>query len=604
VTADTAPPEAAVPVLGEVTVLDDVGPARRGRTYPSAGTASVLLLPAAAVLGVLVLWPVVRTIIASFSDGDRFVGLVHYHEALSAAGVWAVAGRTLLWALVVPGVVTALGYLLAAMSRRSLTGRVTGIVLVAPIAVPLVVTGVAFRFLYHPDPGRGPATAVANVLGLDPLFLGPRLITFSLMSAFVWAWVGLAVVAFRAALAAVPPNLADAVRAHGGGRRDAWRDGQWRPLLRRTTAVVFALVALGTVRTFDLILIMAPGSVLDEASVLAVRVWQTSGTTTSGPGAALGVLWLAAVAVGVMIAALGIRQPWPPPPPGRQAPRPVPRRAWRVARRIVLPLAAALWILPLVTLVAYALHRPATADTRAWWQGPLGLDSLPVGSFPPMRNAATGAWFADPLWGSLMFTLVLSVTVTVATLALAALAAHPLAWLGGVPGQAAGVLLLAAAVVPIQVIAGPVNEVLGLVGLAGSAPGLALVHVALGLPFAVLVLRNALADLPPDQLRRERAGGGEVAALWHLRKALRPALLAVCVLEFVQVWNDLVVGLLFAGAEVPAGVLLYGQARQFVGGSGELAASALVISALPVVLMAVALARGRLIAGLVSGGAR
>jgi alpha-glucoside transport system permease protein len=131
-----------------------------------------------------------------------------------------------------------------------------------------------------------------------------------------------------------------------------------------------------------------------------------------------------------------------------------------------------------------------------------------------------------------------------------------------------------------------------------------LVHVALGLPFAVLVLRNALADLPPDQLRRERAGGGEVAALWRLRKALRPALLAVCVLEFVQVWNDLVVGLLFAGAEVPAGVLLYGQARQFVGGSGELAASALVISALPVVLMAVALTRGRLIAGLVSGGAR
>jgi alpha-glucoside transport system permease protein len=588
-------------LLGEVTVHDDVGPSRRGRAYPSAGTASALLLPAAVLLGALVLWPVLRTLLASVTDTrtGAFVGLENFRAALLAEGVWGVVGRTVLWALVVPGVVTVLGYALAVLSRRSRAGRITRMILIVPIAIPLVVTAVAFRFVYDPDPRRGIATAAAGGLLGEVAFLGPTLITFSLMSAFVWAWVGLAVVVFRAALAAVPPDLGDAVRAHGGGRLDVFRDAQWRPLLRRTVAVVFAFVALGTVRTFDLILIMAPGSVVDEASVLAVRVWQTSGATTSGSGAALGVLWLAAVAVGVMIAAFGVRQSWPPPPPPLTAvARPVARRAWRVARRIVLPLAAVVWILPLGILAAYSLHRPADAAIHAWWSAPLSLDS-----YPAIRDSATGRWFPEPLWASLLFTAVLTVAVTLVVLVLAAIAAYPLAWLGGPRAQAAGALLLAAAVVPIQVIAGPINEVLGLVHLAGSAPGLALVHVALGLPFAVLVLRNALADLPADHLRRARvAGRGEWATMRRLAASVVPAIVAVSVLEFVQVWNDLVVGLLFAGPDVPVGLLLYGQARQFTGSSGEIAANSVIVSILPVVL--ILLARRHVIAGLVSGAVR
>ncbi|MEK8105832.1 hypothetical protein NKG94_13070 [Micromonospora sp. M12] len=75
--------------------------------------------------------------------------------------------------------------------------------------------------------------------------------------------------------------------------------------------MVFALVAVGTSRTFDLILVMTPGSVRDEASVLALRIWQTSGGTTTGDGAALGVVWLVAVVGGIMVAALFVRQAWP-----------------------------------------------------------------------------------------------------------------------------------------------------------------------------------------------------------------------------------------------------------------------------------------------------
>ncbi|MFI7606508.1 hypothetical protein ACIBTV_15415 [Micromonospora sp. NPDC049366] len=585
------------PVLGELAVLDDVGPPRRGRAYPAAGATSALLLPAALLLGGLVLWPVLRMLHASVTTDGRWVGAAHFRAALSAPGTGAVVGRTVLWALLVPAVVTGLGYLLAVASRRSQEGGLVRLILVAPIALPLVVTGVTFRLMYDPDPSRGLATLVAATLtgrsaGEAPQLLGPGLVTVALMSAFVWAWVGLALLVFRAALDRVPPSLADAVRAYGGGRRHVLWDAQWRPLLLRTGAVVFALVALGTSRTFDLILVMAPGSVRDEAAVLALRVWQTSGGTTTGEGAALGVVWLLAVVAGMLVAALFVRQAWPPP---RPADPPEPDPAATAPPRLFRLLAAGAavaWLVPLGALVATSLHGPVDAAAEGWWSAPPSLDSY--------REVVTGA----ELWRALTFTLLLATVVTAAVLGVALLAAYPLAWLTGPTAQVTGLLLMAATIVPVQAIAGPVNEVLGVALSSGTARGLALVHVALGVPFAVLVLRNAFADLPAEQVRDARLGGRHWwGTLRRLARHNRPAIVAVSVLEFVQVWNDLVVGLLFSGPDAaPLGLFLAGQTRGFVANSGALAAGSVIASVLPVLL--VVLARRHLVAGLVSGGVR
>ncbi|GAA4682925.1 ABC transporter permease [Phytohabitans rumicis] len=570
-------------LLGETLVLDDVGPARRGRAYPTVGTTAALLLPAALLLGGLVLWPVLRTAYASVTDGGRFVGLDHFRTALAEDGGWTVLGRTLLWAAVVPAVVTVAGYLLAAASRRTSSGRLVTLILVAPIALPLVVTGVTFRLLYDPDPDRGTATWLTG-----GLWLGPKMITVALMSAFVWAWVGLAVLVFRAAFDALPPVLSDAVRAYGGTRLDAFRDAHWRPLLRRTVAIVFALVALATARTFDLILVMAPGSVLDEASVVSVRIWQTSGGTVTGPSAALGVLWLAALGLGVLGAALWSRQAWPPPPRPPVPPATPSTVVPRLVRRVLPPVAAVWWAIPLVVLVATSLHAPREAATQGWWTAPVGL-----GSYESV--------FDGGLARSLTLTAALSIVVTVVVLAVALLAAYALAWLSPPGAQAAGVVLLGAAVVPVQVIAGPVTEVLDWIGLAGSFAGLALVHVALGAPFAVLVLRNALADVPLERVRQARlAGRREWSVLARLAPATVPAVVAVCVLEFVQVWNDFVVGLLFGGPDaLPLGLALYGQTRQFVANSGPVAAGSVIASVLPVLLVIVF--RRQVVRGLVTG---
>jgi alpha-glucoside transport system permease protein len=581
-------------LLGETVVIDDVGPGRRSRAYPSGGFASLLLTPIVLLLGGILLWPVSRTVQASLTGPDgQWVGLANFRTALAAEGTWEVLGRTVLWAAVVPVVVIGLGYLLAA-SRRTGT-----LLLLAPIALPLVVTGVMFRLFYDPDPARGTGTAVltalAGLFGVSadaaPAWLGPDLITVALMSAFVWAWLGLPVVVFRAALDALPPDLADAVRAGGGRRLDVFRDALWRPLLRRTAAIVFALVALGTARAFDLILVMAPGSSLDDAANLAVRVWQTSGSATTGPAAALNTLWLVALGVGVVAAAIGGRQAWPPPALEHAPARAVPERTRWPVRRALPILIALLWAVPVLALVATSLHSPQEAATRGWTAASLRLSSY--------RDVLA----QDEVIRSFLFTAALALSVTVLVLVVALPAGYALARLRPPGTAAAGALLVAASAVPVQVVAGPINEVLAQVGLAGTSIGLGLVHVALGAPFAVLVLRNALADVPGARIRAARiAGRREWGVLLRTVPAAVPAIIAVAVLEFVQVWNDFVVGLLFGGSGTPLGLMVFGQTRQFVSSSGTLAAFALLASVPP--LLVIVLARRQVIAGLVSGAVR
>jgi alpha-glucoside transport system permease protein len=267
------------------------------------------------------------------------------------------------------------------------------------------------------------------------------------------------------------------------------------------------------------------------------------------------------------------------------------RTLWTVLRRGLPILIALVWAVPVLALAATSLHSPQDAATRGWAAAPLRLSSY--------REVLAD----DDLVRSLWFTGVLALSVTVVVVVLALPAGYALARLRPPGTAAAGVLLVAASAVPVQVLAGPINEVLELVGLAGTSFGLGLVHVALGVPFAVLVLRNALADVPGARVRAARtAGRREWGVLWRVAPAAGPAIVAVAVLEFVQVWNDFVVGLLFGGSGTPLGLLLFGQTRQFVSNSGTLAAFALLASVPPLVL--IVLARRRVITGLVSGAVR
>ncbi|WP_285751124.1 ABC transporter permease subunit [Lentzea sp. NBRC 105346] len=416
-----------------------------------------------------------------------------------------------------------------------------------------------------------------------PDWLGPNWIGLVLASAFVWAWVGFAAALFRAGLDAVPPDLRRVAQVEGVGR---WR--QLRtvilPLLRPVTAVVLLTVVVAAVRLFDLVLVMVPGSIQPDVDVVAVNWWRERGGRTEGESAALSVVLFAVVAVVALVGVRGLRHnPWPRRDERVENPRP--RRRWGTAIAVVVAL---LWAYPLLSLLVTSLRAPLDAAVGKW--------SAPsVDSY----TEVLGNGLADAM-GS---TALIAVTATALVLLVAVPAAHQLAW-GDVPQRVVRVLvvlLTLLAVVPVQMYADPLNAVFGQFGLANSRAPLILVHAAAGVPFAVLLLRAALVAAPPHLVASARPGEvGRRAAYEHVIRYAAPATIAVAVLEFVQVWNDFVVGLLVNGA-TPLSVVLWGQSRHFVTSIGPVAAGAVLSAVVPVVLL---LCTWRYVVRGLTGGAR
>ncbi|KRV47670.1 ABC transporter permease [Wenjunlia vitaminophila] len=127
--------------------------------------------------------------------------------------------------------------------------------------------------------------------GVD--WLGPSLITPAIIGSYVWMWSGFAMVLIAAGLASVPRELLEAARVDGAS--------EWKvftritvPLLAPVLAVVLVTLMINVLKVFDLIWIIAPGSSMDDANVLALELYLSSfgGGSNQGVGSAIGVLLL------------------------------------------------------------------------------------------------------------------------------------------------------------------------------------------------------------------------------------------------------------------------------------------------------------------------
>ncbi|HEY8547172.1 MAG TPA: hypothetical protein VIL36_19060, partial [Acidimicrobiales bacterium] len=568
-------PEGVPRLLGQARVLADVRVERRARPELPPGLAAALAAPALVVLALLVAWPAARVAgEALLADG--------LPAAREQAGGGAMLGRTLLAAVVVPTVVTVVGLVLAVAAGRDRVARWCTVPVVAPVAVPLAATGVAARHLY----GEGPLAGSWSTVGL--------------LAALAWAWTGLAVVVFRAALDRVEPELTDAARAHGAAGRALGLDVLWRPVLRRTAVVVAAVVALAATRWGDLALVATAPDRRAGASTLGALAWPAE--APRGAAAGWGLVWLGLGLAGVAVAARQARRRWPPPLLLRPAPADDPVGGRRAARRAGVAVAGLVWAIPLGALVLTSL-RPATPSQIASEKPTYAAFST------QFAGAYRGAVDGTDLLPSLLLTFALAaaVAVVVAALGLALAAAWswaPLPRLARSAGLVVGVGLVALAV-PAPVVAGPAADLVGVVGLDGTWVGLALVHVALLLPVAVLVLRNALAGTDLAALDHARRRGRPIREVLADRApGAAPAALAVAVVAFVVVWGDLVVGRLFAGDDGarPVGVLLHDLAADAPASSAPLAATAVLTALVPLVV--VALARRPLLDGLTAGALR
>ena len=153
-------------------------------------------------------------------------------------------------------------------------------------------------------------TAIAAQTFSEPYagvsWLGVSLITPAIMIAYTWVWAGFAMVVIAAGLAAIPRDLLEAARTDGATELQVFRRVTI-PLLAPVLTVVFITMLIYVLKVFDIVISIAPGSVQDDANVIALAMWRTSfgGVNDHGLGAAIAVFLFLLV---IPILALNIRR--------------------------------------------------------------------------------------------------------------------------------------------------------------------------------------------------------------------------------------------------------------------------------------------------------
>ncbi|MFF4934872.1 ABC transporter permease subunit [Streptomyces griseofuscus] len=124
-------------------------------------------------------------------------------------------------------------------------------------------------------------------------WLGPTLVTPAIIGAYLWIWTGFAMVLIGAGLSTLPRDALEAARMDGANEWQVFRRITV-PLLAPVLTVVFVTLVINVMKVFDLVYIIAPGPVQEDATVLATQMWLVSfgGGNDQGLGSALGVLLL------------------------------------------------------------------------------------------------------------------------------------------------------------------------------------------------------------------------------------------------------------------------------------------------------------------------
>ncbi|HET8527814.1 MAG TPA: ABC transporter permease subunit [Gaiellaceae bacterium] len=137
-------------------------------------------------------------------------------------------------------------------------------------------------------------------------WLAPKLITPSLLIAYIWIWAGFAMVVIGAGLAAMPRDVLEAARTDGAGEWQVFRRVTV-PLLAPVLSVVFITMIINVLKVFDLVISLAPESSQAHANVIALAMWRTAfgGVNDFGTGSAIAVFLFVLV---VPVLALNIRR--------------------------------------------------------------------------------------------------------------------------------------------------------------------------------------------------------------------------------------------------------------------------------------------------------
>jgi alpha-glucoside transport system permease protein len=230
----------------------------RGRLLPW-----VFVGPALVLLAIYLVWPVVSTLIKSFTEG---AGVSNYEWALTTPENHQMYLNNALWLIVGVAGSVGLGLLIAALVDRVRHESIAKTFIFLPLAISLVGASVIWRFVYawqRPgQPQYGLLNAIWTGLGGEPVpwVQTPEfhINTFALIFILIWLQTGFAMVVLSAAIKGVPTEITEAARLDGATERQMF----FRvivPMIMGSLITVTITTAIVVLKVFDIVYVMTGG---------------------------------------------------------------------------------------------------------------------------------------------------------------------------------------------------------------------------------------------------------------------------------------------------------------------------------------------------------
>lgn len=238
----------------------------------------------------------------------------------------------------------------------------------------------------------------------------------------------------------------------------------------------------------------------------------------------------------------------------------VKRRLTSRSATVVALVIAVLWTLPTFGLFISSFRPAGLISTTGWWtifQNPgFTLANYQEVLFSTSQSSPQlGAYFVN--------SLAIAIPATLFPLVLAAMAAYAFAWIKFKWSGGLFVLIFALQIVPLQLALIPllqmftqflrpgqvwVHELIPMIPEQGYLP-VWIAHTIFALPLAIFLLHNFISEIPAEVIEAARVDGashGQVFFRIVLPLAV-PALASFAIFQFLWVWNDLLVALIFSG---------------------------------------------------------